>query len=569
MAHRHMLGFLRIVRLLVAWGALCSLATHSFAQERLRRLDEFGPVDNKKNTGLVHMVQNSHNHNQTDDVKIIRNQYAHGDTYMYYCDFNYMSNVHSAAGDENGNCFAAFIHTLSNNFRGTVESVDWAAGGVGQLKFTAGVNVETLGDSRPLINLNPKKAITAGKVLIVAPACYTDPTDDAATDATCRFGGRTYPSRLIKNPLNGATELKMGGLIRGDKACPWTADIVGRYFAITAADEKTPQGNLRWYSITSFRELPDGGKEIEIRRYWWGAKSAGSPTLYRRDNYTWDGHLRPLDYVIAPGTYVNDVSRAVSGSDRGGQRTLGLAAYRDQGTALDFQPGDAVEQAIGPDPFRPIPFRVWMFEDVPGAFPSPVFDLANHGAAARYAVMNVHGGAASLEEAARSPQQKPAWDNVIVLDTAVGIGLNCKADFADAAILFQQPHREQPIKWRYGHAAGQAPRTATLTVSKKTGELDYRGGGLRTNGPVTAVTGLSGSDTPARNLRGKNVAVMEKATSTRINFPRPEADGDYAVFVEQSWLTGRAISDKGPTGFTITFEKPAPAKATIDWMLVR
>ncbi len=122
-------------------------------------------LHNKSNTGLVHMVQNSHNDNQTYDVKIIRNQYAHGDTYMYYCDFNYMSNVHSAAGDENGNCFAAFIHTLDNNFRATVESVDWstARAGVGQFKFTAGANVETLGDSRPLINLNPKKAITGGQ----------------------------------------------------------------------------------------------------------------------------------------------------------------------------------------------------------------------------------------------------------------------------------------------------------------------------------------------------------------------------------------------------------------------
>ena len=48
-----------------------------------------------------------------------------------------------------------------------------------------------------------------------------------------------------------------------------------------------------------------------------------------------------------------------------------------------------------------------------------------------------------------------------------------------------------------------------------------------------------------------------------------EADGDYAVFVEQSWLTNRAISDKSPTGFKVTFATPAPPKATIDWMLVR
>ncbi len=40
MAHLRMLG------LLVAWGAFWSLATNAFAQEGLRRLAEFGPVDN-------------------------------------------------------------------------------------------------------------------------------------------------------------------------------------------------------------------------------------------------------------------------------------------------------------------------------------------------------------------------------------------------------------------------------------------------------------------------------------------------------------------------------------------
>ena len=80
---------------------------------------------NKSNTGLIHMTQTSNADNQTYDVKVIRNQYAHGDTYIYYCDFNYMSNIHSAAGDENGNCYAAFVRSLDNNFKGTVEAIDW------------------------------------------------------------------------------------------------------------------------------------------------------------------------------------------------------------------------------------------------------------------------------------------------------------------------------------------------------------------------------------------------------------------------------------------------------------
>lgn len=43
-------------------------------------------AQNKSNTGLIHMAQTSHAENQTYDVKAIRNQYAHGDTYIYYCD---------------------------------------------------------------------------------------------------------------------------------------------------------------------------------------------------------------------------------------------------------------------------------------------------------------------------------------------------------------------------------------------------------------------------------------------------------------------------------------------------
>jgi hypothetical protein len=520
-------------------------------------------LQNKINTGLIHMLQTSNADNQTYDVKVIRNQYAHGDTYVYYCDFNYMSNVHSAAGDENGNCYGAFIRSLDSNFRGTVESVDWKAG---QLKFApACQNVQTLGDSRPLVNLNPKKAVTQGKVWIVPAQNYVDPVGGRQFT----FAGKAHPTVLATDPVTGAKGLKVGGLIRGDKDCPWTQAVVGRWFAVANPEEKTPKGNFRWYMITSLKINADGTKDIEIQRFWWGAKSAGSPLLYRQESYSWDGHLRPLDYIIAPGTYVNDVSRAIPGGDRGGQRLLGVVPYADQGTALDFEPGDPVEQAIGPDPFKPQAMRVWMWEDVPGSYPSAVFDVANHGAASRHAVLRLAGGGSTLEEVAKRHEQKPAWDNVLYLNSAATVGMNCQADFADAAILFAQPNREQPIKWHYGHADGKPAKEAALTVSKATGELNFEGRGLRTNGPVSAVTGLSADKTPAQNLRGKNVAVQENAASIRIRFATPEADGDYAVFVEQSWPTNRAISEKGPEGFTVSFATAAPDGAKLDWMIVR
>ena len=210
-----------------------------------------------------------------------------------------------------------------------------------------------------------------------------------------------------------------------------------------------------------------------------------------------------------------------------------------------------------------------MWEDVPSAYPAAIFDLANHGAASRYSAMSLAGGPANLDDIAARHEPKPAWDNIIVQNSAVGVGLNLKADFADAAILFHQPNREQPIKWKYGQADGVLPKTATLTVTRETGELSFQGGGVKTNGPVSAVKGLSGDAQPAQNLRGKNLAVAASATSTQVKFPTPEADGDYAVFVEQTWLTNRAISGKTAEGFTVTFDKPAPVGAKVDWMIVR
>jgi hypothetical protein len=528
-------------------------------------------VHNKSNTGLIHMMQNSNNDNQTYDLKIIRRQYAHGDTYMFYCDFDYMSNIHSAAGDENGNCYSAFTRSLGNNFRGTVESVDWKKQA---LVFANGAaNINTLGDSRPLINLNQGKWITQGKVWIVPPESYWEPTDTGKYV----FQGKTWPTRMAKDPKTGVSGYRMGGLIRGDAECGWTDVVVGRFFAVTEQDGAPPdpselvppEKNHRWYLITSLQVNADGTKDIEIQRFWWGAKSAGSPTLFSEDNYSWDNHLRPLSYAIAPGTYVNDVSRALPGGDRGGQRTLGLAPYRDQETSFDFQPGDPVEQAIGPDPFKPQIFRAWMWDNVPGAWPASVFDLANFGAASRYAAMVVRASHDTLEEVATRQEKKPAWDNVIIIESAAGVGLNCKADFSEAAILFQQPNREQPIKWHYGQEPGKPPKEATLTVSKKTGELSFQGDGVRVNGPVTAATGISGDSSPVRNLRGKNIAVKAGETVAKVEFPTAEIDADYAVFIEQSWLTNRAVTEQKETGFTVQFEKPAPEGAKLHWLVVR
>jgi hypothetical protein len=58
-------------------------------------------------------------------------------------------------------------------------------------------------------------------------------------------------------------------------------------------------------------------------------------------------------------------------------------------------------------------------------------------------------------------------------------------------------------------------------------------------------------------------------TTVQIRFDHLEADGDYAVFVEQTWLSNRAIAEKTAGGFTVKFSEAAPAAGKLDWMLVR
>ena len=515
-------------------------------------------IQNKSNEGVIWMEQECHADEQTYDIMLNRDKYSLGDTYMYFARFRYMGNNHSAGGDENANIFAAYTENLTENFIGSVAAVDWESNTV---KFAdSSKNADHLGASRPLINLNPKKWITQGKIIVVPAESYWDTIDTGKYP----FAGKTYPTSVAKGKLH------MGGLIRGDKDCPWDESIVGRWIAVNEETERVWDGHashrtslLRWYQIDGFTKNADGTKDITIQRFWWGAKSMGSPTLYRPDNYTWDGHIRPLAYVIAPGTYVAEVSRAVP-TAKGAkmENLLGVAPYRDAKTAFDFEKSDPIEQAVGPDPFVPTGLRIWTFDGVPGAYPSPILDLANRSVTPRYAALYVHGGSASLEALTNSPAQRPLWDNVIVMDAAADVGLNWKADFANAAILFQQPNHEQPIKWLYGpREVGKPAAEATLTVSTNAGVFTF-------STPIST-PGISADKTPARNLRGKDVAVKAGTTSVTINFPVEETDASYAVFVEKNWIGDRAITKKDATGFTIQFEKPAPADAKLDWMIVR
>jgi len=539
---------------------------HYFTADTKRDWPAHTLLSHKTHVPSLRILSEHHAPNQTFDMYMRKTQYSHGDSYMYMARFGYMGNVHSTGGDENGACYTAYIYNLYNAFRGVVQSVDW---GQNRLVYERGENTQTLASTRPLINMNQGKWITKGKVLIVPPESHWDTVDTGKYP----YKGKTYPSTVV-GPV-----LRMGGLIRGDADCPWDDSIVGRFFAVDVKSEhvapngfgKKPQGEVRrWYEITAVKVNEDGTKDLFIKRFWWGAKEACSPTLYDPENYTYDGHERPLSYAIAPGAYVYDVSEAVA-SGRVPRKTapLYIAPHADAGTPLDFTPGDPVRQAIGADPFKPQAIRFIMADSVPGAWPAGVIDCYNMGPIRRDFCFKVRGRGRTLEQCAKRRDRQPPYGSVLNIDCASVIGIDCRADFADAAILFRQPYAEQPIKWEYGEReVGKPVKRASLKVTKESGDLVFQGGDARFSGSVVA-KGLSADETPARNLRGKKVPVKAGAKAAEIKLPSPEPDADYAVFIEQTWLTNRAVTERTAEGFRVAFDQAAPEGATLDWLLVR
>lgn len=519
-------------------------------------------LSNKNHVNVLKLETSSHNENQTFDIHILRKNYSQGDNYLVDARFRYMGDVHSTAGDENGVLYAAFIQAELNAFRARVLKWDPASG---ELTFKGAENASTLGSGRPLLNMNPRKRVEAGSVFIVK-AALTKP-DSAADITPTTYQGRSYPNVFEKNHL-GIMSARVGGLIRLSKDAPVNNESVGCYFAVDQDDE-SPKGTKarRWYLIHGIKVNADGTKDIEIVRHWWGAKAAGSPLLYNNDNYTWDGHERPLKYAIVPGVNVYEVSKALPGPDS--KPVLMLAPSPVAGTERDFAPEDPVEQAIGPDPFHPQPFRSWTWDEVPSAFPASYFDVRNLGQVQRHAVLSVGGGSGSLfEDVEGRLSHAPVYDRWFDFRGTARNGIVFGADVAAAAILFQQPHeRAQPIVWNY-LIDGQL-QSASLSVSPQNGTLNFDGPGTALPGGILKVGGISGTETPARNLRAIDVPVTAGTREYTVSLPVVESDAKYGVFVETSWLTMHVVSNRTERTFTVKFSEPAPADAHISWLMAR
>jgi len=112
----------------------------------------------------------------------------------------------SAAGDEGGLCYGADIVQDPDAFRGTVEKWDPKTG---TLIYKAGAHSpQKLGMSRPILNMNPKKWVTAGKVKVV-PAGYAYLREKAEQQS----------------------------LVVGGEDVGWDESLTGRFFAIDEPSE--------------------------------------------------------------------------------------------------------------------------------------------------------------------------------------------------------------------------------------------------------------------------------------------------------------------------------------------
>lgn len=527
-------------------------------------------VYNKHVTNALQINGYSNCDNQTPgELSVIRNHYAVGDNFVITGMMKYMGDVFSGFGDEGAVVFNAETVGEIDGFHSRVEAVDW---GEDEITYEPGtVNPHTLSNSRPLINMNESKWITGGTVMVVSPGGS--------------YRGQTYPG-VIGGPQNVFNY--QGGAIIGSADCPWDESVVGRFFCLTEPTETLLPGDpssvggyasaadrpiYRWYEIKGLERSADGTKRIKILRVRWSAVAAGAPTLFRDDNYTSDGHERPLTYAIAPGAWVYDISQGyadtfVTGGWVGREepRRIRVAAGPDRGTAADFEVGDAIEQACGPDPWQPRPLRIRQFDQMPSTMPSASIEVEQYGRVQVPYAMHFSSLTNSREDLTNRKDGRPAFGTVMGIDSMSGVGIDFGGEVLDAAIMFRQPHgRTQPIRWR-NEVAG----SSSLIVEPQTGDFVLTGGNVDVSGnALEQVKGISATDKAAHNLRGIDVAVPQPGTELVVTFATPEPDAEYAVGVTPSWMTALCVADKTARGFTVRFATPAPAGGKADWLMVR
>ena len=570
---------------------------------------------NKHVTGSVDINSSANCDNQTMEFQVTRRQYAHGDSFLISGKYEYQGDVFSGLGDERGVVLNAEVTGDPEIFHAVVEKTDWKDDAITVKPGKCAI--QKIATSRPIINLNPKKWLAGGTVMIVPPedwAGFTVPNKEyeaakisaggietGTFQFTCREGteekpslldclgqpvkafnyvykGRAYPSIVVKwtNTL--------GGCITGSADCGWTDAVIGRYFAVDDPGEVLSPGDgssgqfyagsfnrpvRRWYLIKEHRKNLDGTHSIKIERIRWAASNAGAPNLYNFENYTWDGHERPLKYVIAPGALAYDIGDAWKDVVNGivyqnDPRTLRVVPNSDRDTEFGFAAEDPIEQAIGADPSIPVPVRVRCFNGIPDTMEAAGMDLINNGKVAMHSGVAISGGCGNRDDLNKRKDRKAPWITALTVGSVTENAVVFGADVTNSALLFSQINgHEQPVKWK--HDKGET----SLIVDPKSGDMSIKGSSL-TVAAAKGLNGISGTNVAANNLRQINGMVPAGAKTLTVKFERPETDAQYAILTKCSWITLDAVAEKTTGGFTVIFETAAPPKGgTIDWFLVR
>jgi hypothetical protein len=419
----------------------------------------------------------------------------------------------------------------------------------------------------------------------------------------------------------------------GRPGVPWDDTLVGRFFAVNKPEEYYEAGETtaqslpvgrrtyRWWRITAVEPRRDGHVNLFVETVWWGHYERGGPTLFRWENYTSGTSPVELDYIIAPGSWVSDVRRAVAGDKPG---LVGQATAEDPRTIVLtpsaspdplFSRGDPITNPPGASPWHPVAFRARHYENYPGLMPGYSFVSSNWGGkVALGAGLLIQGPAYSIEKI-RANQK----DGGLPYGAGVEVFAACRAAIsvrgpAENGIVFWQPdgspHKILWFWYRETTPGKKVTESSALHVDPNTGDFVFEGGNLvwqpvgsphkilwsmkggaaasalhadpntgdfvfeggnldyQDHGGVK-LRGLSATAKPANNLRGIGVTVKQGLTTKQVVFATAESDNMYAVMVECSWLTLKAVEDKKTTGFTVSFSVAAPVGATLDWLLLR
>jgi hypothetical protein len=505
---------------------------------------------NKSTTSAIMINDSIHSDLESPgSLSISKKFYAQGDCFGIGMHLKYMGNIMSTRGDEGGNAYNVDIWQMLDSFLGKVESWDPTTH---TMVYTAdSIRANTLGTSRLMINLNPEKWLTQGKISI---------------ESKYLPGGRIDPHAYVKGIDTN-----------------WSVDIVGRAFAVDEKEEYAGSGNgsfwkhglrgrivRRWWQITHYEKTPQGEDRLWVERINHSVFDHAVPTLINEKNYH-----KPMKYIIAPCAMVNDISNALlkekkmqikaqsimPGPDD--KRTIILSPAAVDKTKFDFAPGDPIEQAVGSDPRHPNGYRVRHREAMPSADEGASFLAQNNGAYPVSAGLKIFGAHDKMQIAGHSK-----FFHGIDINATCDYGLRIRRKTKRAAIMLENNKSgdAQKIIWQNKNSQ----RQTELYTTPDDGLLNIKGTGLSLNKtPLCGVNGISNGSILANNLRGINVKVPAHTKEVNIQFKKPEKDADYAIIVQVSWLTLHAVCEKTSTGFKVLINTPSSQDSTLDWMLIR